>query len=59
VVVCVKPRGSAAGIARGLRAADPPVLARVQRDVILLDPRTLSDDDVALVASAFAPLADV
>jgi L-seryl-tRNA(Ser) seleniumtransferase len=58
VVVCVNPGGSAARIARGLRGADPPVLVRVQRDVILLDPRTLSDEEVALVANAFAGVTD-
>ncbi len=56
VVVRVTPAGSADAIARGLRGADPPVLVRVQRDVILLDPRTLSDDDVAEVAKAFESL---
>ena len=56
VVVRVTPAGSADALARGLRGADPPVLVRVQRDVILLDPRTLSDDDVAEVAKAFESL---
>ncbi len=59
VVVRVTPLGSADAIARGLRAADPPVLVRVQRDIILLDPRTLSDDDVAEVAKAFESLGAV
>ena len=59
VVVRVTPAGSADAIARGLRGADPPVLVRVQRDIILLDPRTLSDDDVVEVAKAFESLGAV
>ena len=56
VVVSVTPQGSAAAVVRGLRSADPPVLARVQRDKILLDPRTLGDDDVLAIADAFGGL---
>jgi L-seryl-tRNA(Ser) seleniumtransferase len=35
-----------------LRAADPPVVARIHDGRVLLDPRTLADDDVDLVANA-------
>ena len=35
-----------------LRAADPPVIGRVADGRLLLDPRTLADDEVELVAEA-------
>ncbi|MEA2291644.1 MAG: L-seryl-tRNA(Ser) seleniumtransferase [Solirubrobacteraceae bacterium] len=44
--------GDAEALAARLRAADPPVAARIERDRLLLDPRTLADDEVALVAAA-------
>jgi L-seryl-tRNA(Ser) seleniumtransferase len=31
-----------------LRAANPPVVARTEKDRVLLDPRTVFDDDVLL-----------
>jgi L-seryl-tRNA(Ser) seleniumtransferase len=40
-------------VAAALRAADPPVIARVADDRVLLDPRTLLPGDDALVAAAF------
>ena len=46
------------GLALRLRLAEPPVVARVERDRVLLDPRTLTDDDVAPVASALGAIAD-
>ncbi|HEX2086032.1 MAG TPA: L-seryl-tRNA(Sec) selenium transferase [Solirubrobacteraceae bacterium] len=39
-------------LAAPLRAADPPVIGRVQDGRLLLDPRTLADDEVELVAAA-------
>jgi L-seryl-tRNA(Ser) seleniumtransferase len=39
-------------LAAELRAADPPVIARVQDDHVLLDPRTITDDELPLVAQA-------
>ncbi len=40
-----------ARLAERLRAADPPVIGRVERDALLLDPRTvLDDEDDALLA---------
>jgi L-seryl-tRNA(Ser) seleniumtransferase len=44
--------GDAEALAARLRAADPPVAGRIERDRLLLDPRTLADDEVALVAAA-------
>ena len=39
-------------VARALRHGDPPVIARIHDGRVLLDPRTLSDDDVEPVAAA-------
>ena len=39
-------------IARSLRGSDPPVLARIHEGRVLLDPRTLEDDEVELVVAA-------
>jgi L-seryl-tRNA(Ser) seleniumtransferase len=41
-----------AALAEPLRAGDPPVLGRVREDRLLLDPRTLTDDEVPLVIAA-------
>jgi len=40
------------GLARALRHGDPPVLARIQHGRVLLDPRTLTDEEAAEVARA-------
>jgi L-seryl-tRNA(Ser) seleniumtransferase len=37
---------------RGLREADPPVIARIHDGRVLLDPRTLADAELASVAAA-------
>ena len=39
-------------VARALRHGDPPVIARIHDGRVLLDPRTLSDDEVEPVAAA-------
>ena len=39
-------------LAAALRRGDPPVLGRVEDDRLLLDPRTLADDEVDAVARA-------
>jgi len=41
-------------LAARLRAADPPVIGRIEADRLLLDPRTLADDELELVARALA-----
>jgi L-seryl-tRNA(Ser) seleniumtransferase len=46
------PGLSADGLAARLRAADPPVIGRIEDDRLLLDPRTLAEDEVELVARA-------
>jgi L-seryl-tRNA(Ser) seleniumtransferase len=50
--VCrVEPRdGDADGLAVRLRQAEPPVVARIEEDHILLDPRTMSDAEADLAA---------
>ncbi|PZR66687.1 MAG: L-seryl-tRNA(Sec) selenium transferase [Solirubrobacterales bacterium] len=41
-----------------LRAHDPPVIARISEGRVLLDPRTLSDEDATEVANALAVALD-
>jgi len=41
-------------LAARLRAADPPVIGRIEDDRLLLDPRTLADDELPLVARALS-----
>ena len=49
--------GSAQGIAIRLREAEPPVIARIEDDRVVLDPRTvLPDEEDALLRSAKAAL---
>jgi L-seryl-tRNA(Ser) seleniumtransferase len=46
-----------ADLARRLRTGDPPVVARIEHDALLLDPRTVRpDEDRALVAALKAAL---
>jgi len=47
-------RLSAAGLAERLRRGDPPVLAHIQEDCVLLDPRTLGEDEAELLVDAVA-----
>lgn len=39
-------------LARRLRASDPPVIARIRDGLLLLDPRTLTDDEARAAACA-------
>ena len=55
-VVRVVPAGSASDAARRLREGDPPLVVRIHRDALLLDPRTLADDDLEAVAARIAAL---
>jgi L-seryl-tRNA(Ser) seleniumtransferase len=48
------PEGADRQAAR-LRAGDPPVIGRISDGRVLLDPRTMSDEDVDLVAAALRP----
>ena len=45
-----------ASLAAALRAGDPPVIGRIEADRLLLDPRTLTDDEVAEAVRAIARL---
>ena len=49
--------GGADRLARALREADPPIVARVEDGAVLLDPRTVDERDDAHVAAAIAALA--
>jgi L-seryl-tRNA(Ser) seleniumtransferase len=57
-VVRVRPSGGASRCASALRRADPPVLARVRDDALVLDPRTLEPEDEALVVAALEACLD-
>ena len=49
-----------AALGRRLRTGDPPVVARIEHDALLLDPRTVRpDEDRALLAALQAALASV
>jgi L-seryl-tRNA(Ser) seleniumtransferase len=54
--VCAVDPGSVGldELASGLRAHDPPVIARAREGWLLLDPRTLDDGEAALAAEAVA-----
>ena len=39
-------------LARRLRAADPPVIGRARQGWLVLDPRTLGEDEAQAAASA-------
>ena len=55
LVVCAA--GHVYELASALRDAEPPILVRIHRGALLLDPRTLTDSDVDAVARAFDRLA--
>jgi len=46
--------GEPEALARALRANEPPVIGRIHDGQLLLDPRTLADDEVPVVAQALA-----
>ncbi len=56
-VVRVVPGVPASEAMRRLRAGDPPVLARIHRDALLFDPRTLADADIDALVLRVAALA--
>ncbi len=52
-LVALSPRDeSSAAVARKLRQGEPPVIARVKTDQVLIDPRTLLDGDEVLLVEA-------
>jgi L-seryl-tRNA(Ser) seleniumtransferase len=48
--------GDAEALAAQLRAGDPPVAGRIERDRLLLDPRTMDDTEIAFVARAMTTI---
>ncbi len=48
----VAVRGHAEELAARLRANDPPIVGRIQDGRLLLDPRTLADDEIDLIRAA-------
>jgi L-seryl-tRNA(Ser) seleniumtransferase len=52
VVAVAVPGLSPDALAARLRAADPPVVGRIEEGRLLLDPRTLADDELEQVARA-------
>jgi len=51
-VVAVRDDTGAEKLASALRAGDPPVIARIREGRVLLDPRTLTDEEADQVAAA-------
>lgn len=45
-------------IEQRLRTGDPPVIGRIEADQFILDPRTVAEDEVPLIASAVSALLD-
>ena len=57
-VSCQGIDGGAEEVMRRLRANDPPVIARIEDDQVLLDPRTvLPEDEESLLQSLSSALA--
>jgi L-seryl-tRNA(Ser) seleniumtransferase len=56
-LVCLSPgRLSAHAIEEHLRTSDPPVIARVEKDRVLLDVRTIREEELRMVARAISAL---
>jgi L-seryl-tRNA(Ser) seleniumtransferase len=53
LVAVTHPTISATKIEAHIRSGDVPVIARIENDRVLLDPRTIDPDDDALVVAAF------
>jgi L-seryl-tRNA(Ser) seleniumtransferase len=53
--VAVRLRGlSASRLEAALRAGTPPVVARIEDDLVILDTRTLQEGETAIIVGAFA-----
>ena len=50
--VALDSEGDPPELAQALRETDPPVIARIHDGRVVLDPRTLADDELAIVAAA-------
>ncbi|MBE9543472.1 MAG: L-seryl-tRNA(Sec) selenium transferase [Proteobacteria bacterium] len=47
---------SANTLERNMRANDPPIIGRIEDDAFIMDPRTLQDDDLPIIRTAFENL---
>jgi L-seryl-tRNA(Ser) seleniumtransferase len=36
-----------------MRGNDPPIIGRIEDDAFIMDPRTLKEDDLAVIQTAF------
>ncbi len=52
VLALREPRTDAGSLAAALRGGDPPLIARVEHDAVLLDPRTIDPSEDAAVVTA-------
>ena len=52
-------RLSAEALAHQLRASAPPILGRIEQDRVLLEMRTLADEDIPVLASAIAAISQI
>ncbi|HET7292893.1 MAG TPA: L-seryl-tRNA(Sec) selenium transferase [Vicinamibacteria bacterium] len=57
LVAATHPRLGADALAAALRAAEPPIVARVAEERVLLDPRTVLPEEEPLIVAAFRRLA--
>ncbi len=58
-LLCIKPGGvSANRIEESLRGYDPPIIARVEKDQVLLDLRTIQEGELKVVAAAVRSIAE-
>ncbi|PKN23405.1 MAG: L-seryl-tRNA(Sec) selenium transferase, partial [Deltaproteobacteria bacterium HGW-Deltaproteobacteria-21] len=58
-LLCIRPgEVSANRIEEALREYDPPIIARVEKDQVLLDFRTIQDGELKVVAAAIRSIAE-
>jgi L-seryl-tRNA(Ser) seleniumtransferase len=57
VVALAPARGSAKALEAALRLGEPAVIARIKDDRLLLDPRTLQENEAAEIVAALAAIA--
>ena len=53
-LVSIKPEGSVEAFSRRLRLSDPPLVARIENDLLLIDMRTVFPEQDALLVSVIA-----
>ncbi|HDM10186.1 MAG: L-seryl-tRNA(Sec) selenium transferase [Deltaproteobacteria bacterium] len=59
-LVCLRPgKMGAHGMEQWLRAYDPPIICRVEKEELVLDVRTILDDELSVVARAVREMAAV